>query len=214
MTLPLSTLDHNASCLVAKRYLSLPFHQDHPTVFWERLTHWPSTLKLVLPRVNQLRRLSQAVHLVIFPIRHTTRQAVRGVGRCLYCSTQGANSVTDVTFRSGVFVRDASCSLPVYFRDLALNVICTMQRLPGFDTDCFVSRTAVADFCDGFYTILHSWPRVLPNTRRTPLWPQPHHRSNSPSHPAVGLDLSGSFRTLPPSLRSLRVSHLLPRARL
>ena len=65
------------------------------------------------------------------------RQAVRGFGRGLYCSTQGANSVVDVTFRSGVFVRDASCSLPVgrhvflYLRGLALDVICTMQRLRG-----------------------------------------------------------------------------------
>ena len=71
------------------------------------------SLAVLLPRLNQLRRLSQVLHLITLPIRHATRQAVRGFGRGLYCSTQGANSVIDVAFRSRVLVRGASCSLPV-----------------------------------------------------------------------------------------------------
>ena len=39
----------------------------------------------------------------------------------------------------------------LYFRGVAFDVICSMQSLPCFDTDCFASRTAVADFPEALH---------------------------------------------------------------
>ena len=138
-----------------KEVSSFSFNQNHFTVFGGRPTHWLSTQKLMLPRLNELRRLPQILGLVTLAVRHATRQAVRGFGRGLQGSTKGANSVIDVAFRSGVLVRDASCSLPVgrhvclYLRGLALNFECSMQRLLCIDANFFMSCTSVANFPEG-----------------------------------------------------------------
>ena len=92
-------------------------------------------------------------HYSLHPARHTSSCA--WLWPRLVLLDPGANSVIDVAFRSRVLVRGASCSLPVcrqaflYLRGLALNFMCTMQRLPRFDTDYFVSRTSVADLPEG-----------------------------------------------------------------
>ena len=102
----------------------------------------------MLPRLNELRRLPQI-------LGHAACQGVRGFGCGLQGSTQRANSVIDVAFRSGVLVRDASCSLPVgrhaflYLRGLALNFECSMQRLLCIDAYYFMSCTSVANFPEG-----------------------------------------------------------------
>ena len=109
----------------------------------------------MLPRLSELRRFPQMVGLVSLAVRHATRQAVRGFGRALQVLTQGANAIIDVAFRSGVLVRDASCSLPVgrhaflYLRGLAHNFTCTIQRLPRFDANCFVICTSAANVLEG-----------------------------------------------------------------
>ena len=114
---------------------SLSFNQNHFAVFGGRPAHWLSTLKSMLPLLNELRRLPQVLGLVALAVRHATRQAVRGSGRGLQGFTQGTNSVIDVAFGPGVLVRDASCSLPVgrhiflYLRGLALYFECSLQRL-------------------------------------------------------------------------------------
>ena len=65
-------------------------------------------------------------------------------------STQGANTVIDVAFRSGVLVRDASCSLPVgRLRGLALYFECSLQHFLCIDANFFMSCTSVANFPDG-----------------------------------------------------------------
>ena len=51
--------------------------------------------------------------LVAFGVRCATRQTVCSSGNGLQGFTQGANSVIDVAFSPGVFVRDASGSLPM-----------------------------------------------------------------------------------------------------
>ena len=37
----------------------------------------------------------------------------------------------------------------MYLRGLALYFMCSLQRLPRSDTDCFVGRTSVADLPEG-----------------------------------------------------------------
>ena len=62
--------------------LPLPLHQNHFTMFGGRPTHWLSTskLKLMLPYLDELRRLPVILYLVTLTIRHAARQGMRGFG--------------------------------------------------------------------------------------------------------------------------------------
>ena len=78
---------------------------------------------------------------------------MRGLAPLLeYCSTQRTDAVVHMGFRPAVLVGKTPGSFTVcrqaflYFRGLAFDIICSMQRLLCFDTDCFVSRTAVAQW--------------------------------------------------------------------
>ena len=171
----------------------------------------------MLPRLSELRRLPQILDLVTLAVRHATSQAVRGFGRGLQGSTQGASSVIDTAFRSGVLVRDASCSLPVgrhaflCLRGLALNFECSMQRLLCIDANYFMSCTSVANFSEG---VAKFNARVQPTSLKILWLPRPVHRTSSPDRPVDGLDLSGFVRVLRPLPKLLRAIHILPRARL
>ena len=67
----------------------------------------------MLPRLSELRRLTQKLGLVSLAVRDATRQAVHGFGRGLQGSTQRANAIVDVTFGPGVLSCNTSSSLPV-----------------------------------------------------------------------------------------------------
>ena len=79
--------------------------------------------------------------------------------RCLYCSTQGTGVVVHLGFRPAVLRGKTTGSFNLcrqaflYFRGLAFDIICSMQRLLCFDTDC-LSRTAVAQWNSHARTVL------------------------------------------------------------
>ena len=112
-------------------------------------------MAVLLPRLNQLRRLSQVLHLITLPIRHATRQAVRGFGRGLYCSTQ--EPIPSLTWPSALacsfevrLVRSLCVARPSCVSEALRLISCVRCRLlPRFDTDYFVSRTSGADLPEG-----------------------------------------------------------------
>ena len=127
----------------------------------ERAIPCLSSLQLRLPTFSQLRRLPQVLHLITLTIGDATRCAVRGLAPLLeYCSTQGTDAVVHRGFRPAVLIGETPGSFTVcrqaflYFRGLAVDIICSMQRLLCFDTDCFVSRTAVAQWNSHARTVL------------------------------------------------------------
>ena len=121
-----------------------------------RAAHWLSTLKSILPRLNELRRLLR--YLVSLLSRSGTPHVTLCVALAAACRallTQGANSVIDVTFSPGVVVCNTSSSPPVdrhvllYFRGLPLYFECSLQRLLCIHAWFFMSCTAVANFPEG-----------------------------------------------------------------
>ena len=82
---------------------SLSFNRNHFAVFGGRPAHWLPTWKLMLPLLNELRRLPQILGLVTLEVRHAARQGVRGFGCGWHAPTQRANTVVDVTFGSCSF---------------------------------------------------------------------------------------------------------------
>ena len=96
-------------------------------MFGGRPAHWLSTWKLVLPHLNELRRLSQVLCLLTLAVRNANRQAVRGFGRGLKGFTQRANSVIDVAFGPGVLVRDALWAATYSCISMALRLISNVR---------------------------------------------------------------------------------------
>ena len=126
----------------------------------ERAIHCLSSLQQ-LPTFSQLRRLPQVLHLITLTIGDATCWAVRGLAPLLeYCSTQGTDAVVHMGFRPAVLIGETPGSFTVcrqaflYYRGLAFDIICSMQRLLCFGSDCFVSRTAVAQWNSHARTVL------------------------------------------------------------
>ena len=110
-----NTTKHNTSCLVPKKVLIVAALPKSPHYVLREARSLAVQLEVAVATPQS----APSPLASTLPIRH---------------------AIIDVAFRSGVRVRDASCSLPVcrqaflYLRGLALNFKCSMQRLPRFDT--------------------------------------------------------------------------------
>ena len=81
--------------------------------------------------------------------------SLSGLGRISHGMPQCSKALVDQGFRPGVFIGDASGSVPVgqqvflCIRSPAFEVVCFLPRSPCLDTDRLMSCTAVKDFPKG-----------------------------------------------------------------
>ena len=135
--------------------LPLPLHWHYLLMFGGLSSHWLYPLKKQLPFLNEFCGLFEIGYLITFTIGYATRERVGGCSCFFHASTHESQAVVHSCFRSCVLVGDSPATLSmgarflVRFRGFAFEVSGDLARLLHFSNNCFMSRSAIADFPEG-----------------------------------------------------------------